>query len=156
MLRAVGYWSQIGGSSLAFLGNPVVWWGSTLGLIALFCACALRFGVRGDGRAAWPQQLWIPLCGWAISYLPLAAIPRVLFLYHYLTPLAFAVCAVVLWLDHGGGFTRRGDWRAQPSRVWVVLGALALGFALISPFTLVYVKAPAYQDAVFALFPGWS
>jgi hypothetical protein len=67
----------------------------------------------------------------------------------------FAVCAVVLWLDRAG-LTRPGDARAQPLRAWVLLAALALGFALISPFTLVYVKAPAYQEAVFALFPGWS
>jgi dolichyl-phosphate-mannose--protein O-mannosyl transferase len=153
MTRAVSYWNEIGGSSLAFLGNPVVWWGSTLGLAAIFATGTWRALARRG--PAWPPQLWIPLCGWALSYLPLAAVPRVLFLYHYLTPLVFAVCAVALWLDRVG-LTRPGDARAQPLRAWVVLAALALGFASISPFTLVYVNAPAYQEAVLSLFPGWS
>jgi dolichyl-phosphate-mannose-protein mannosyltransferase len=154
MMRAVLYWAEIGGSNLAFLGNPVVWWGSTLGLAAIFATGCWRAWTRRG--PAWPPLLWIPLCGWGLSYLPLAAVPRVLFLYHYLTPLVFSVCAVVLWLDHSGRFTRPGDWRAQRPSVWALLAMLVLGFALISPFTLVYVKAPAYQEAVFALFPGWS
>jgi hypothetical protein len=55
-----------------------------------------------------------------------------------------------------GRFTRAGGAAEQPVAVWTLLGAIGLGFALISPFTLVYVTAPRYQDAVFALFPGWS
>ena len=153
MLRAIAYWGEIGGSNLAFLGNPVVWWGSTLGLVAIAVTAIARLATRR--RLEWPPRLWIPICGWALCYLPLAAVPRVLFLYHYLTPLAFAVCAVVLWLDRRG-LTGPGDWRVQPRRARLMLAALALGFALISPFTLIYLKAPAYQQAIFALFPGWS
>ena len=156
MLRAVSYWSEAG-RHLFFLGNPVVWWGSALGLVLVLASPPLRAVTRiaaGDPTRAWPPQLWIPLCGWALSYAPLVGVPRILFLYHYLTPLVFSVCAVALWLDHSG-WTRPGGWREQPRSVWLAFAALALGFALISPFTLCYVEAPAYQRAVYTALPGW-
>jgi dolichyl-phosphate-mannose-protein mannosyltransferase len=145
MLRAISFWSS-GGSSLALLGNPVVWWGSALGLGGLLATRPLR---------AWPRELWVPLWGWAIAYLPLIGVTRVLFLYHYLTPLVFSVGAVALWLDHSGWTTRSGGWRDQPRRFWIVLAGLVIGFASISPFTLSYLHAPAYQQALFRAMPGW-
>ena len=157
MLRAVSYWSE-DGSHLFFLGNPVVWWGSAVGLVLVLAAPPLRALTEpspGDPERAWPALLWIPVCGWAVSYAPLAGVSRVLFLYHYLTPLVFGVIAVALWLDHSGWWTRPGGWREQRRSVWLTIAALGLGFALISPFTLSYVKAPDYQRAIYSAMPGW-
>jgi dolichyl-phosphate-mannose-protein mannosyltransferase len=157
MLRAVSYWSG-GGGHLFFLGNPVVWWGAAVGLVVVWAALPLRaFTERAPGEPdrAWPAQLWIPVCGWAIAYAPLAGVSRVLFLYHYLTPLVFSVCAVVLWLDHSGWWSRPGSGREPRATVWLTIAALVCGFALISPFTLSYVKAPDYQRAIYTAIPGW-
>ncbi len=157
MLRAVSYWSG-SGSHLFFLGNPVVWWGTAVGLVLVLAALPLRALTEpapGDPERAWPAQLWIPVCGWLISYAPLSGVSRVLFLYHYLTPLVFGVIAVALWLDHSGWWTRPGSWREQRGSVWLTVAALVLGFALISPFTLSYVKAPDYQRTVYTSVPGW-
>ncbi len=79
---------------------------------------------------------------------------RILFLYHYLTPLLFAVAAVVLWLDHVG-FTRSGSWWNQRRSVHAAVACLVLGFVAVSPLTLVYVRAPAYQELLFSFFPAW-
>jgi dolichyl-phosphate-mannose-protein mannosyltransferase len=157
MLRAVSYWSE-NGRELFFLGNPVVWWGSAVGMVVVLAALPLRALTAhqpGEPVRAWPPMLWIPLSGWAISYAPLVGVSRVLFLYHYLTPLVFSVIAVALWLDHSGGWTRPGSWRAQRPSVWVTLAALVVGFALISPFTFSYVNAPDYQRAIYTAIPGW-
>jgi dolichyl-phosphate-mannose--protein O-mannosyl transferase len=157
MLRAVSYWSE-NGRNLFFLGNPVVWWGAAVGMVVVLAAPALRAMApadAGDPVRAWPARIWIPLLGWAIAYAPLVGVSRVLFLYHYLTPLVFSVCAVALWLDHTGWWTRPGGWREQPRSVWAALAALALGFALMSPFTFAFVNAPDYQRAVYTAIPGW-
>jgi dolichyl-phosphate-mannose-protein mannosyltransferase len=157
MLRAVSYWSE-NGRNLFFLGNPVVWWGTAVGLVVVLASPALRAIARlesGDPDRAWPARLWIPMLGWAIAYAPLVGVSRVLFLYHYMTPLVFSVCAVALWLDHSGWWTRPGGWREQPSRVFAGVAMLVLGFALISPFTFSFVNAPDYQRAVYTAIPGW-
>jgi dolichyl-phosphate-mannose-protein mannosyltransferase len=140
LLRApVAFWRQ-GDLSLQLFGNPAVWWGSGLLLLAL-AGDVLRAGHRA--RKALPRQpgdpsppdpaLAVPLAGYLLSYLPLAAVQRPLFLYHYLTPLVFAVIAGALWLD---GRLRAGAvrWRVR----WGTMGGIALlmaGFLLASPVT---------------------
>ncbi len=124
--------------SLQFFGNPVVWWGSGLLLLALG-GQALRAGHRarkgrkGQGQAE-PRLLHptlaVPVAGYLISFLPLAAVQRPLFLYHYLTPLTFAVIAGALWLD-----VRLGAEPRRQRALWVILGLLAAGFLLVSPVT---------------------
>jgi dolichyl-phosphate-mannose--protein O-mannosyl transferase len=155
MLRSVSYWSS-GSHYLHFIGNPAVWWGSTFGLVSLFsCSLLARvsdFGIQG--RTLWPAGLWLLLAGYLGAYLPLVLVSRILFIYHYLTPLVFGVCAVALWLDHVG-WTRAGGWRDQRASYWVVLAIVVVGFALVSPFTLAYIEAFDYQKAVLGLFPTW-
>jgi dolichyl-phosphate-mannose--protein O-mannosyl transferase len=156
MQRSIFYWGE-GDSQLYFLGNPVVWWGSTLGLIVVVANLLLvrvtDLEVRGVAQSP-PRQLWLPLAGYTVALLPLTRVPRALFLYHYLTPLLFAVCAVVLWLDHVG-WTRPGGWRSQRRSFYGALVCLVVGFLLISPFTFSFVEAPAYRELLFRAFPSW-
>jgi dolichyl-phosphate-mannose--protein O-mannosyl transferase len=70
----------------------------------------------------------LPLGAFLVSYLPYAFIPRILFLYHYLPSLVFAVMAVALWLDRSG--------RLDGQRLfWWSLLSMLVGFLLLSPFT---------------------
>lgn len=156
MLRPVFYWNHAD-AALYFVGNPAVWWGTTLGLLLLLGnAVLLRVSELrlATGGSPWPPRLWIPLIGYAIALLPLVRVPRALFLYHYLTALGFALCAVLLWLDRIG-WTRAGALRRQRASYFAAIGALVLGFVAISPFSFAFVTAPAYREWVFGLFPGW-
>jgi dolichyl-phosphate-mannose-protein mannosyltransferase len=156
MLRPVFYWSH-DDAALYFVGNPAVWWGTTLGLLlVLGNGVLLRVTeLRLPGRTSvWPRLLWLPLLGYAIALVPLMGIPRALFLYHYLTALLFALLAVVLWLDHVG-WTRQGGFRSQRASYYVAIAGLALGFLVIAPFTFSFVAAPGYRELVLGLFPGW-
>jgi dolichyl-phosphate-mannose-protein mannosyltransferase len=155
MLRSVSY-STFGGHYLYFLGNPVVWWGTSLGLLLVVATPLL---VRATNfslpePSVWPGRLWIPVCGWLLAFLPYAALTRVMFLYHYLTALLFGVCTVVLWLDHVG-WIRRGRFRDQRASYFVAIVVIVLGFVAISPFTLAYVDAKQYQAALLNVLPGW-
>jgi dolichyl-phosphate-mannose--protein O-mannosyl transferase len=115
MWRPIYYFAQ-GNTALYLVGNPVVWWGAALGMVAI-----LWWLVRLRGSVAWA----LPLGAFLVSYLPYAFIPRILFLYHYLPSLVFAVMAVALWLDRPG---REGTMR------WLLV-LIPLGFVIISPFT---------------------
>ncbi len=156
MLRSVYYWS--GDESVIYLlGNPVVWWGTTLGLVgALLGTILLRvsnFKIAGS-NAERRQILWLPTFAYLVAFLPFIVIPRALFLYHYLSALLFAICLVFLWLDRIG-WTRAGGLRDQ--RRSVIAGALliALGFIAISPLSYGFLDAPDYLERVFSVFPRW-
>ena len=155
MLRPVFYWSDAG-RQLYFVGNPTLWWGSSLA----FCLVVANLVVlritdlklpAAAERAA--RQLWIPLLGYVIAFAPLVRVPRPLFLYHYLTPLLFGLCVVLLWLDRVG-WTRAAGWRAQRASFFATLFALLLGFVLLSPLTLAFVEAPGLRGLIFETFPG--
>ena len=124
-------------SALYFVGNPVVWWGSSIGLLCVLWG-ALRGvvgGERSEDLPARPLPLrQLPLLGFLVSFLPFIVIPRVMFLYHYLPSLIFAICAVALWLD-SRGWTREGGFADQSRTVKWLLILIPAGFLAISPVT---------------------
>jgi len=156
MARPIFYWSGEN-ASIYFVGNPVLWWGTTLGLVVVAANSVLlrvtNLQVRGADKPL-PRLLWIPALGYLIAYAPLIPIQRPLFLYHYLTPLLFALCTVVLWLDHVG-WTRPGGFRNQRLSFYLATAALALGFAAMSPFIFSFLQMPEYTSRVIALLPIW-
>jgi len=136
MLSPISYWVDANGM-IAFTGNPVVWLGSTAVSLAAIVNLAMARRARSQVTAApdgHTRELWIPLVGMAISYLPMVAIKRVMFLYHYLPTLSFALLAAALFLDREG-WTRPGGWRGQRRGYRVVLGLTVLGFLAIAPMT---------------------
>ncbi len=156
MARPIFYWSE-GDASLHFVGNPVVWWGTTIGLVVVAANVVLlkitNLQLRGDERP-WPRLLWIPALGYLIAFTPLISIQRPLFLYHYLSPLLFALCIVLLWLDHVG-WTRPGGFRSQRLSVHLATTVLVLGFIAMSPFTFAFLEMPDYKRQVIELLPIW-
>lgn len=135
MVRSVFYWQGEGNAFIYLLGNPIVWWGAFLGLCA--CVMTLLFRARQSG---W---IWIIVLGYFLSYIPLMRVPRVLFLYHYMTPLIFSLLCALWWLD-----------RAVPKKtlVCILFGiAIAAGFLFISPLTYGLPLSSVWQDALFMI-----
>lgn len=116
MLRPISYWVQ-GNGAIWLIGNPLVWWGSTAGVIALLILLISRKLTLAEFDAA-----WIVLIGLAISWLPFATISRVMFLYHYLIPLTFAILAT-------GIVVNRFSLKAQA----IIAAAIGLVFLLFAP-----------------------
>ena len=153
MVRPVFYWSS-SKASLFFLGNPLLWWGASLGLVVVAANLVLLRVTDLElpqAEKPYPARLWIPLAGYLMALLPLVVVPRALFLYHYLTPLLFSLCAVILWLDHVR-WTRAGTWTRQRWSFHAVMAALVVGFLAISPFTFAFIHVPEYQRSVLDLF----
>lgn len=146
MHRAVFYW-QHNGAGIYFIGNPLVWLGSTFIMATGILSIAL---IRMRERALFPKtiRLWVPLAGYVISLLPLIRVPRVLFLYHYATPLLFAIIFSVLWLDRVG---RLDGVRGKKFVLGIMLLAV-ICFIVVSPLTFGYPAPDFITTTLLAPF----
>ena len=131
------YYFAASGSQIYFVGNPVVWWGTSIGLIAAMITTAsraARWRSLPAYRGSVPLKILVPAAGFLISYVPYIFIPRIMFLYHYLPALVFAIIGVAAVLD-SSGWTRPGGLSNQPARFYALLCVIPLGFVVISPLT---------------------
>ena len=153
MHSPIYYWVE-GRARIYLLGNPLVWWGAALLLVVLLINLPLgrvsNLGARGERRL----PLWLPLWGFAGAYLPFIFIDRVMFLYHYLTPLLFSLVAVVLWLDEIGWIRGTARWRQRASFYGVVAALFTL-FVAVAPLTYGTEWGAGVGDWLFERLPAW-
>jgi dolichyl-phosphate-mannose-protein mannosyltransferase len=136
MWRPLYYFAE-GNRAIYFVGNPAVWWGSTVGLLCIVWTIFRRMSGQGclaeqPVRLSWTRLL--PLLGFVVSFLPYLLIPRVMFLYHYLPSLVFAICTVAVWLDPLG-WTRPGRFSDQPRAGMLLIILIPVTFLVMSPLT---------------------
>lgn len=90
------------------IGNPVIWWGSSISLIA-YCLTYLWYKGRMQRRIVdlspqdWEQFTFagkVAGLGWFLHYLPFLIMARVCYIHHYLPTLYFAVLMMAHLLDH--------------------------------------------------------
>ena len=106
MARPIYYWNEnLPGNQINhypariyFLGNPLVWWGSTIAIFYLLLQFILRLwpNQRTDGWRNWAS---IILAVWLLNLLPFVSIKRAMFLYHYLVGMVLAVMALIWLID---------------------------------------------------------
>lgn len=141
MLRSVFYWQGDGTKFIYLLGNPIVWWGAFI----CFCMAIVNI-VRSSSRGSSAKlgMIWLMVIGYFASYVPLMRVPRVLFLYHYLTPLLFSVIISVWFLDQLSIITTK-------MRAIILIGIIILAFICISPLTYGYSISAYWQSILFAI-----
>ncbi len=93
MTRPIFYWVK-DTARIYLIGNPIVWWGSSVAVIILFVSLVFS-GVRTMGRT--PLLL---ASAWLINIVPFVGISRVMFLYHYFTALIWAILMLAYLVDH--------------------------------------------------------
>ena len=130
--RPILYYNSYDGnmrSSFAAFGNPLVWWGGLIALIAI----AIRAVRRRDGKA-----LFI-LIGYLSQFLPWVAVSRIVFVYHYFPSTLFLVMALAYVFNM---ILERGQGRYKMA----VYGYTALTGALFGLFypALTGVYAPQW------------
>src|SRR3989344_2175745 len=89
MTRPIFYWVD-GDARIYFLGNPAVWWASTVGAVLSIWYLVLSIKNRRKDKI-----LILLLGAYALNLLPFIGIQRVMFLYHYMIALVFAVLMLV-------------------------------------------------------------
>ncbi|KAI9595410.1 Dolichyl-phosphate-mannose-protein mannosyltransferase-domain-containing protein [Syncephalis fuscata] len=123
-MRMAGWGSE--SIKYLLLGNPAVWWGSTLCII-LITALLVNMTI---------SYLVVSYCWWLVPPLcPFFIMGRVLYMHHYLPALYISTLGVPFVVDH---FTRRSTVKTQRI-VYSVLVVVVIGtFAYFAPLTFGY------------------
>ncbi len=126
LTRPIFYWVS-GDSRIYLLGNPVIWWASTVAVILLL--------LRNFQFSTFNFQLktgYILLGGYFLNLLPFIGIKRVMFLYHYLTGLVLAILILVYLIEKQDGST------------WLTAKKIFIGLAVASVVTFIYFAPLTY------------
>lgn len=155
MTRPIFYWVD-GDSRIYFLGNPAVWWASTVGAVLSIWYLVLSpkspvglgplLGIKNRRK----DKILILLLGaYALNLLPFIGIQRVMFLYHYMIALVFAVLMLVYVVEK-----IYNERQAKIILTGLVLVSIA-SFFYFAPLTYGLKLSPAeYEKRV--LFPSWK
>ncbi|OGN20705.1 MAG: hypothetical protein A2910_00805 [Candidatus Yanofskybacteria bacterium RIFCSPLOWO2_01_FULL_39_28] len=107
MARPIYYWVNEN-ARIYFIGNPVIWWLSTVTVIFALISLIqnLRFKIpapleRGSlNKVEWQDSVIVFLtAGYVVNVLPFIGVKRVMFLYHYLTAYIFALMILVWFVS---------------------------------------------------------
>lgn len=122
MFRPIYYWVSDSAHFLFFVGNPVVWFGALLGQVLWLvgvCRYVGRWRPTWESDFAWPSLLYVA------SFGPFWSFKRVVFLYHYLTPLLGSIAIAARALESS---------KARRFVPWIY-ALIVVGFAFASPYT---------------------
>jgi dolichyl-phosphate-mannose--protein O-mannosyl transferase len=141
-------------ATIYLIGNPIVWWGTSLLFLVLLVNLVLRRVTTLTWQESESRSLaWLIGVGYVISFAPLIFVKRVLFLYHYLTPLVFSLAFVILWLDRSG-FVVSSRLHKQRRSYYVVVGLIVAGFLVISPITYGF-SLGTYDEWLVGIIRSW-
>jgi len=119
------------------IGNPLVWWSSTLAVLA---------GLIDVARKAVSRKLsaddpLVPITlGYVLLMLPWVPGTRIPYIYNYLVPYTFAILALVYWLCRIWDRPRWGPW--------AVVGFAAAALAMTLFFLPLATTFPISQDGL--------
>lgn len=113
------------------LGNPIVYWGSTLsmgliGAIVLFYLVRWQRGIKELSQSDIDQIHYAglyPLAGWFLHYLPFVIMARVTYVHHYYPALYFAILTTGFLVD----WCLRNRHQALQAAVYGGLYAVTIG-----------------------------
>jgi dolichyl-phosphate-mannose-protein mannosyltransferase len=134
-------------ASIYLLGNPIIWWASSCAILFLLVTFLAKIPDLIERTK--PQPTGCPeliiIFGYLANMLPFMAVPRGMFLYHYLPALIFAILGIGLLLD-----------RVERKRVvgTILLAASIFGFAYFAPLTYGIPVSKAAMSRMF-WFDGW-
>jgi dolichyl-phosphate-mannose--protein O-mannosyl transferase len=125
-------------SRIYLLGNPVIWWASTIALILL----VYKLLAGGQNK----KIKILILGGFLLNLLPFISIGRVMFLYHYMVALIFAILALAHLIDET-------KYRNKIFAVLIISGVAA--FLFFAPLTYgLPLTEHAYNLRIW--FPAWK
>lgn len=135
MVRPVYFWVK-DISRIYFLGNPVIWWLSTVGVFMLIIGYLTTKKERGFA----PSLL---TAGYGLNLLPFIGIWRIMFLYHYIIAYIFSILALAYLID------QEKDRRAKKLFILLIIFSTA-AFIYFAPLSYGLPLTPSqYQNRVW-------
>ncbi|MBI4117147.1 MAG: phospholipid carrier-dependent glycosyltransferase [Parcubacteria group bacterium] len=143
MNKPIYYWnsstnSPQAGARIYFLGNPLIWW---LSIIAVIYFTLYLFRNRKNLNHS------LLAAGYWLNLLPFIFIGRVMFLYHYLASLVFAVLILTYSLSKLSEKNQKTVFNS------VLIGSIAL-FLFFSPLTY-GLAIPEWYYKLMVWLPAW-
>lgn len=165
MTRPIFYWVK-GNARIYFFGNPAVWWASTAAVLLLLWQTLKRIAnstFRKRFTLPWPRlglaeggydsRLMVLLGGYILNLLPFIGIKRVMFLYHYLTALIFAILILCYLIDQNP-LDMLGARKNAKRNFGILLGAVVIVFLFFAPLSYGLKLTPkAYEARTW--FASW-
>ncbi len=141
--HSVAFWSLIEPGAgtqrwIVMFANPIVWWGTLLGIVVIVAAAIARRAQLARHRTL----LLFLAAGYALNFIPFAFIRRPMFLYHYFFALIFSVMlaaagigALAGWTDTDGEDGWRFSSRRSCAIYTAVIGLAAMSFLYFAPMS---------------------
>ncbi len=154
--RPVYYWVD-GNARIYFIGNPIVWWGSTIAIVyaILFAAKNLWRKLRNTSLqiSTTSKTVYVLLIGYFLNLLPYVGIKRIMFLYHYLSALIFAIIIFTYLIDKNLGKAESNKKHLKMIICILILLTIEM-FVYFAPLSYGLPLAPkAYESRVW--LPSW-
>ncbi len=137
MTRSIFYWTE-GNSRIYLLGNPLIWWLSTIAVIYFIINIF-------KNRKNFSYLLLV--IGYLLNLLPFIFIGRVMFLYHYFTSLIFAILILAYSFDKSDFAHKKIAFNA------ILIGSIIL-FLFFSPLTY-GPSIPEWYYKLTVWLPSW-
>lgn len=128
-------------SSIVSFGNPLVWWGGLVALIATIY-CAIKYKKR---------ELIVLLIAGASQYLPWVGVPRLTFIYHYFAMVPFLCLMLAYFIGKWMDKSKELKWIA-----WGYLAAVFLLFLMFYPILSGMVIDSNYSATWLRWLPTWN
>ena len=139
MLRPIRYFldpTEADGLRMVYaIGNPLLWWSSTLAVVAGLVEVARRLIAR---RPVADDPIVPIVLGYVLLMAPWVPGTRIPYIYNYLPPYAFALLALAYWLYR---IWQGGSWGP-----WVTIGFVALAIATSVLFLPMATGTPIDPD----------
>jgi len=144
--RGINFWGK-DHRQIYLLGNPAIWWPSTMAiaLYIVFKGLAILRWQRGCKDyenvtfKRFDYEIGTTVLGWAFHYFPFYLMARQLFLHHYFPALYFAIMALCQIYDFGANRIAAFGLKTRPeiSRALIVLflGFCIATFTMYAPLT---------------------
>ena len=143
MTRPIYYWVE-GNSRIYLLGNPIIWWLSSIAVLLSITYCLLR--IYNSQFITRNSTILFLLAGYAVNMLPFVGVHRVMFLYHYFIAYIFAIMMLV-WLIDKYSSTSISANKNSKIIFGVILGISAVTFIYFAPLTYGLNLSPKEYEA---------